>query len=129
MVGLCLLEIHFGKTKTRLSRTERSHIGDNLQLGNHFAFLDHFSSLFIQFGYDAVDLRLDIHLIARLYLTGHHRCPGYVHHTHRKFLPGYDFRTGLRIQEHECSDKNQCHQCKGQILENLFHIYSLYIFL
>ena len=65
-VGLCLLKVQFGDAQTALRRTQRTHRRNDLDLGDHLAFLHLVTSLLVDLGYDAADLRLDVHLVTRL---------------------------------------------------------------
>ena len=68
-IGLGLLEVNFCQTHTHLSTRQLSHVRNHLDLGNHVASIDIVAWLLQQFRDDTRDLRLDIHLIARFYLT------------------------------------------------------------
>ena len=73
IVYLCLLQVNFGKAHTSLRRTELSHIRNHLYLSDYLACLHEIACLLADFGDDTADLRLYVHLVARLYLTRNHR--------------------------------------------------------
>ena len=80
IVYLCLLQVNFGKAHTSLRRTELSHIRNHLYLGDNLACLHEIACLLADFGDDTADLRLYVHLVARLYLTRNHRGFQYIAH-------------------------------------------------
>ncbi len=72
VVHLCLLQVDFGKAHTSLGRTELSHIRNHLYLGDNLARLNIITCLLAYLGDDTANLRLHVHLVARLNLTRDH---------------------------------------------------------
>ena len=121
-IGRGLLEVDVGQTHAALGGAQRVHVGNDLQLGDHLVLLHRLSRLLVEFGDDAVDLRLDVHLVARHDLARDHGAPLYVGTRHGDLLILQFLWFGIPEQEEEGSEEHNRDQRDQNVLENAFHI-------
>ena len=129
MVCKGLFKIDFGKTQTRLCRTELRHIRDYLYLGYHLTSLHRLSCLFRYLRNDAADLRFDIYLVSRFYLSCEHRALAHVANGSLKLIILNRLWLRLKPQENECADKNKCHDTGNNYLFHIYDVFSCFGFL
>ena len=122
VIRLCLAEVQLGQPDPALCGTQTAHLRDDLDLGDHLSLGDLLAGLFVEFGNDAADLRLDRHLVARHDLAGHDGRAGHVGHFGFQHFIADLLRTGAAPEEGERPDEQDGQETEDQILLELFHI-------
>ena len=127
VVGVGLVQGQLGQPDPALGGAQRTHLGNDLDLGDDLAFRHLLASLLVELGDDTADLRLDIDLVARDDLAGHHGRAGNVaDHSLQGFIPDLH-RTGFPPEIGEGTQDHQGNQSKDQILLKILHIALLFL--